>query len=421
MSHADTERISELSGHVLHTLQFTEDIVKNFPGRLAGSASCNQAGEAIAREFESHCDEHSVKRESFDFHPRACTKSIRPMVLLYCMAVVFMFLKMPPWASLCLGVSLLLFFSQIIFYKKIFDPFFPRAKGYNIRGVVEPAKEVRQQIILCGHHDAAYVFHFMALSPALYPFIVIGGILSLMLGALLSVACVILGGVPAWISWTMAAALIIVVPLWWFTTDVVSPGAGDNMIAVALASEVTRIFSESKKAGHPLLAHTRIVCLSVDAEESGLRGSMAYAARHGDEMTATKSYVLCFDTLYKADQLIFLNKDLNRTTNLSEAMARDLAHIAANLGYGARITGIPWGGGSTDAASFARAGIEATCLLAFDLNIKRLPRDFVYHTSRDTTDAIEPAMVKQALHVSVEYLLKKDSEAGRRVLSETEN
>ena len=120
------------------------------------------------------------------------------------------------------------------------------------------------------------------------------------------------------------------------------------MIAVALANEVTRIIAESKKTGNNLLNHTRIVCLSVDAEESGLRGSMAYVARHAKEMVSIKSYVLCFDTLYKADKLIFFNNDMNLTTDLSNSMANDLVSIAQKLGYGARVAKMPWGGGNTD-------------------------------------------------------------------------
>jgi aminopeptidase YwaD len=305
------------------------------------------------------------------------------------------------------------FSSQFVFYKKIFDPFFSKALGYNISGFVEPDHDVQQQIILCGHHDAAYVFHYMAISPRLYPFVVIGGVLSLLLGIGLSLTCIIMSNPPGWIPTVMAASFVLVLPLWWFTTDTVSPGAGDNMIAVALANEVTRVLADSKKSGNNLLRHTRIVCLSVDAEESGLRGSMAYVARHAKDLTATKSYVLCLDTLYNADKLIFFNNDMNLTTDLSDSMANDLNNIARELGYGARVARMPWGGGSTDAASFARGGIEATCMLAFDLNVGKLPKDLVYHTLKDTTNAIEPAIVEQAINVTIDYILKKDKEISR--------
>ncbi|MCD6280346.1 MAG: hypothetical protein J7J85_01900, partial [Deltaproteobacteria bacterium] len=64
-----------------------------------------------------------------------------------------------------------------------------------------------------------------------------------------------------------------------------------------------------------------------------------------------------------------------------------------------------------DAASFGQKGIEATCLLAFELDIKNLQEDLPYHTPKDTTDKIEPLMVKQALTIIREYILKKDREA----------
>lgn len=403
-------KISVTSEHVRHALQFTDDIVKNFSDRLAGSDSCRRAGEAIAEEFSRHCDSNSVKRESFAFHPAAFMKIVRPGVILFVIAVIFIFLKMPVVSLLCLLLSIALFSSQFVFYKKIFDPFFPKALGYNIFGIVEPDHDAKQQIILCGHHDAAYVFHYMALSPRLYPFVIFGGILPFLLGIGLSICCTIMGNPPWWIPSVMAACFVLVLPLWWFTTGTVSPGAGDNVIAVALANEVIRILADRKKSGDNSLRHTRIVCLSVDAEESGLRGSMAYVSRHAEEMASTKSYVLCYDTLYKSDKLIFFNNDMNLTTDLSDSMANDLTNIAKELGYGARVARMPWGGGSTDAAAFARGGIEATCMLAFDLNVGRLPKDLVYHTLKDTTDAIEPAMMEQALNVTIDYILKKDNE-----------
>jgi hypothetical protein len=403
-------KISVTSEHVRHALQFTDDIVKNFPDRLAGSDSCNRAGVAIAEEFSHHCDSNSVKRESFAFHPAAFMKIVRPAIILFVIAIVFIFLKIPVVSLFCLLLSLAVFSSQFVFYKKIFDPFFPKARGYNIFGIVEPDHDVQQQIILCGHHDAAYVFHYMALSPRLYPFVIFGGILPFLLGIGLSITCIIMGNPPWWIPSLMAASFVLVLPLWWFTTDTVSPGAGDNMIAVALVNEIIRVLADSKKTGNNLLRHTRIVCLSVDAEESGLRGSMAYVSRHAEELASTKSYVLCYDTLYKADKLIFFNNDMNLTTALSDSMANDLANIAKEFGYGARVARMPWGGGSTDAAAFARGGIEATCMLAFDLNVGRLPKDLVYHTLKDTTNTIEPAIVEQAINVSIDYILKKDKE-----------
>jgi hypothetical protein len=127
-------------------------------------------------------------------------------------------------------------------------------------------------------------------------------------------------------------------------------------------------------------------------------------------MTGTKTYAFCFDTLYKADKLIFFNNDLNLTVDLSDRMAHELKEIAAGLGYGVRVTRMPWGGGSTDAASFAQQGIEATCMLSFEIDITKLDADFVYHTAKDVAGSIQPRCVEQALNVIVEYVQKKDAE-----------
>lgn len=395
--------------HVESVLAFTDEIVRTYPGRLVGTSACDQAGERIAQEFAKYCDSGTVKREEFSCHPKSFLKYIRPAVAGYFLSWVAMIFK-KPWLAIS-GLSMIfsVFISQFMFYKKIFDPLFPQAKGYNVYGVIEPQGEVKQQVILCGHHDAAYVFHFMDLSPRLYPLLLVSGIVPFVLALLTALLMAVTRLNLTWLKRIVSVVSAGVVPLWWFTTDAVSPAAGDNMIATALAGEATKLFGVNKKAGNNLLKHTRIICLSVDGEECGLRGSMAYAQRHAQELKDIKTYAFCMDTLYHADKLIFFDNDLNLTVDCSRAMAQELTDIATSLGYKAKIDHMPWGGGSTDAAAFAQVGIEATCLLAFELDITKLDTELVYHTPRDTTDAIEPAVVEQALNIITTYILKKDA------------
>ena len=47
--------------------------------------------------------------------------------------------------------------SQFVFYKELFDRFYKKATGYNVVGTIEPSERVQQQIIISGHHDAAYI------------------------------------------------------------------------------------------------------------------------------------------------------------------------------------------------------------------------------------------------------------------------
>jgi Zn-dependent M28 family amino/carboxypeptidase len=180
------------------------------------------------------------------------------------------------------------------------------------------------------------------------------------------------------------------------------------MISTAVANEATRMFTDLKKQGRGALKHTRIICLSVDGEESGLRGSMAFAKANLDSLKKTKTYVFNMDSLYHKDKLIFFDNDLNLTVNLSKEMANECKEIATSLGYKAKVAKMPLGGGSTDAAAFAQKGIEATNLIAMEINPAKLEDDMVYHTSKDTIDYIQPEVVEQALNIIKEYILKKD-------------
>ena len=120
-------------------------------------------------------------------------------------------------------------------------------------------------------------------------------------------------------------------PIYRFFTGEISPGAGDNLIATAIAGEIARCFSDRKKAGQGL-KHTRVICLSADAEECGLRGSRAYVGAHRQELLATKTYVVCMDTLYWPDQLHVIERDMNGLMPLSGSLARELDEAARDQG-----------------------------------------------------------------------------------------
>jgi Zn-dependent M28 family amino/carboxypeptidase len=183
------------------------------------------------------------------------------------------------------------------------------------------------------------------------------------------------------------------------------------MIAVAIAAEIARLFGTAKKGGENLLKHTRLVFVSFDAEECGIRGARAYIKRHRQEMEAIKTYSLNMDTIYRLKELNFFDADLNSTVKLSGQMAEDCLGIARDMGYRAAISRMSPGGGSTDAAAFGEAGIEATNICAMSFNVKDYDQGWVYHTPNDYSKHIEPAAVEAVLKVVREYILRKDSAA----------
>ena len=407
---------ANISGeHVRHVFAFTDEVVENFPGRVAGSEAVRRAGLRIREELEKYCDAGSVKVDRFDIHPWSFLKYIPGLVVLYfACAALLCFAPALAWVSLAgMALGLFVFYGQFVRYWHLLDPFFPRKDAYNVYGSIEPSGEVRQQIVVSAHHDAAYVFHLLDKLPKFYALLINGGILFLVLGFLVSLAATILLLfnilLPQWIAILLLGGGIFVLPLAFFTSGQVVPGAGDNMIAVAIASEIGGLFGNIKKSGGNALSHTRLIIASFDAEEAGLRGARAFIRKHREELLNTKTYVLNLDTLYRLKYLSFLAKDLNSTVQLSQQLAQDCADISKGMGYPSTISVMSFGGGSTDAAAFGEAGIEAANICAMSFDIKEYDQGWVYHTHDDVSKHIEPEAVEAALKIIREYILKKDA------------
>jgi Zn-dependent M28 family amino/carboxypeptidase len=266
---------------------------------------------------------------------------------------------------------------------------------------------VKHQLVICGHHDAGYVFHLMDRFPRFYPLICTLNIGANVVGLILALLSALIPGFAPWSGIPAAVVGIFVIPSLFFTGKAISPGAGDNMVAVALAREVLAHFIRQKTAGSPL-SHTRIVFLSADAEECAFRGSRAWIQAHRQELSSVPASALCLDTIYHADQLVFIDRDRNMLCRLSTELAQSQVATATELGIGASVGRIPFGGGGTDAGSFAEIGIPATCLLGFELDVTKIKSDMAYHTPRDTVDAISPLAVEQCLRVMISHIEKLD-------------
>jgi len=412
----DAAKLPEIGPQqVKEAFAFTDEVVEGYPGRLTGTEACHKAGRRIKEEFEKFCDPGSVKIEEITTHPLSFLKYIPGMVVLYfaCMLLLY-FVPGLAWVSFAgLALGLFVFYGQFLVYWHLLDPLFPKAKGYNVYGSIEPSGEVRQQVIVSAHHDAAYVFQILDRLPKLYSPLLGGGVLLLVIALLVSLVAGILFcfGImlPQWVALVLIILGIFEMPFLFFTTNQVAPGAGDNMIAVAIAAGIGRLFGDARKSGNNPLKHTRLIILSFDAEECGLRGARAWIKRHLEELKKTKTYALNMDTIYKLKSLNFFDADLNSTVKLSKEMAQQCVDIAGELGYNAFISRMSPGGGSTDAAAYGEAGIEATNLCAMSFMVKDYDQNWVYHTHNDFSKYIEPEAVEASLKVVREYILRKDS------------
>jgi aminopeptidase YwaD len=396
------------------SLNRTRDWIARFGSRLAGSAGCFETGHALQRELERVCGQASL--EPFVTRPAAFNGFYRVDALIYLAGVILLLLNQPLPAALLLTLMIVAVGLEFGHYVEIYDWLYPRAECENVCAVLEPRGAATQQLIFSGHHDAAQELRFLLGNQRLYALKI------LIPDAMRMLACVtawswwggqlLAGGQPVFIP--LAKIVLVLGTYSVFTkfflfTQHVSPGAGDNLIASSLLVDLAQAFRDPQCHGVSRLEHTRLIFVSFDAEESGLRGSRAWVRAHRTELAALPTTALNFDSIYKLQDLQFLVSDLNSHVKLDGATVARCVEIARRLGYEARAAVLRFGGGATDAAELAKAGVRATTLIAMST---RLVRDgLVYHTRNDTVDAIEPEAVNACLAIAHDLALEVDRSA----------
>ncbi|MEA3392681.1 MAG: M28 family peptidase, partial [Candidatus Marinimicrobia bacterium] len=386
---------------------FTEALINKFGPRKAGSQASRDCADELHREMKGFADDARI--EEFGVHAGAFLGWIRILVSLYAVGTAFLWLSKPWITAILLFLGIIIMIFQFFLYKHAIDFLYPKKTGKNVIGVVEPEGEVKQQIIISGHHDSARIFNFYIHQPKLYTLRVMGGIGILATIFLLSTVLTFAG--LSQIFTTIVATLasvgaLIVLQLWFFASSKATPGAGDNLVSSAMAIEALRQISKNKKAGEGL-KHTRIIALSFDAEEEGLRGAYAYARRHKDEFNSIPTFLYNIDCPYFLDDLFFLTSDINGSVKLSEDLAGECAESAKKFGYPSCTKPITFLTGGTDAAELAKVGVETTTMLAMPWDNSE--RASYYHTPNDIIENVEKAAVKAGLEIFFSLVTEKDS------------
>ncbi|MHA1610698.1 MAG: M28 family peptidase [Promethearchaeota archaeon] len=374
------------------SLQETDELIKEVGARLAGSPSCQKTATIIHEKMENICDDSRI--EHFEMHPDSFLGFTKIITITFSMSLLFsiFFKKLMILGTIGLLIGLAMAVSQFILYLNIFDRFYPKKDGYNVSGVINPNGKVLQQIVIAGHHDSAHQFSFLKKYQKLYGIRIILGSLTYFLALVLNLANLfqivkinklmeVIDSNPILrISFVILQilGLVIMIPFYNFSEKIGNPGAGDNLIASMIAVNTARIISDFKKIVMPILEHTRIIILSTDGEEAGLRGAAAFVKSHMKSLHSIPTYVFNIDSIYSVNDIHFLTSDINGTVKLSKEMATQCNEFAQNMGYNSKVIPIPLGAGGTDAGEFGRAGIEATTIIAMPTDLIR--DDLVYHT-----------------------------------------
>jgi hypothetical protein len=384
-------------------------IVKTIITTIGPRPSCSDESHVTARIFEilyrAYC--HRSQLQSFTTHPAAFLGFLTLVPWIYIASVICLLLHWYVIAALGFTVANIIASHQFIFYKGTFDFLYPPKTGYNAIGIINPKKEVRQQIIISGHHDSAYEFTFMRTTPRLYRIrvasIILSMVLSLVIGWLIVVNAYWYNSHAAHIVFMAIIVLLGIanMQMLFFKSKNATPGAGDNLIASAITVVLAKFFSNYRPH------YTRLIFVSFDGEECGLKGSKAFAKEYKDLVGCMPTYQLNIDSLYKPELIKFLTSDVNGFAPLSKEFATTCVAIAQNNGHIASTFAMYPGTGATDAAPLAQGAI-ATTLIALPTEVEK--QDSVYHTTNDTVENIHTDVVKATIDIvySVIHYLDKE-------------
>ena len=391
-------------------MSFTKAVTTRWNDRLAGSKACLACADFLEESLAAFCDK--TDSQEFSVRPGSFLGYIRINIVLYFLALIALFFQQTLIAVSIASLSVLITVLEFFFYKEFVDFLFPVKKGKNVFGTIEPSDAVKQQIIISAHHDSAHIFNFLENDPSTYVRKIVSGTLAQLTMFLFSWLILILqiaGFQNATLHWILTGILTLAAlslyPLWFFYDKKGTPGAGDNMICTALAIEIGKYFAAQKASGNSL-KHTRIIIASWDAEECGLRGARAYVKKYKSELFNTKTYNFNLECMYDHRELRFLTSDLNNFVALSTDMVQKGLAVSRQLGYDIGSVAFPFLAGGTDAAEFAKAGVEATTLAAMNWTIKE--KDFAYHTTRDTVEAVDEEAVDRSIAVGIQFVLEQD-------------
>ncbi len=392
--------LAEMDVRARRALERTAAWIAQYGGRPAGSEACRLVAQALKIELERACG--SARLEVFSSRVGAFNNFYRVDALIYLLGLALLWLDQPLWAGLALTAMIAAAGLQFGWYAELYDILYPAQTCQNVSAVLEPTGEVKQQLIFSAHHDSAYVLNFLRRSQKFYGLKIIVPDAFRFLAAMTAWAWLlwqaVWGGLPPFVA---PARVLLLVGIYFVFTKFflfgpeVSPGAGDNLIASAILVELAEFFANEALPGCSSLEHTRLVFASFDAEEAGLRGSRAWVKAHRPDLESLPAFALNFDSIYRAEDLQFLRSDLNSHLKLDHALAALCRQVAAELGLTAGLAVMRFGGGGTDAAELARAGVRATTMLGMSTRVVR--DGLVYHTLGDTVEAIEPSAVQACL------------------------
>jgi len=305
---------------------------------------------------------------------------------------------------------------EFMLYFEFTEPFFRKKTSQNIIGrLTKPGtKEIKQVLILGGHHDSALEMNMLRYLGYGYYVAVATlfiGFLTLMMCNLLQLIGALSGnegllqrGTLGWISMAYPVLPSIIFAALFVGNDKnggAVPGACDNLSASALALAMCKFLVKNPEC---IPDNTEVRFISFGSEEAGLRGSRKYVERHMEELKRLDARLLNFETVAHPT-ISILTSDVNGFIKNSPEMVESVRKAAERAGVPFKVIPFPFGGGGTDSGSFSREGLKAVTLLPF-----KVPQQMVafYHQRWDRPEVLSEEPMMNVLKVALEWITARD-------------
>ncbi|MBR4800601.1 MAG: M20/M25/M40 family metallo-hydrolase [Clostridia bacterium] len=422
--------------------------------RLPGSEGENKLHDYMASRLEE-IDVKPVK-EKFVFAPHASIGGLPyagwgGIIGAVGLLLAGIFGSMSAFAGLALSFVTFVYMAglwtwlivSVFKYKTCFDWCFKHAVSHNTYGELLPKDgKYDYTVFVSGHTDTSWTLKLSASQgkagfKSVVVRLAIGavsvGIVTVLALVTFIIACVFDGvqngdNVDAMINTARASAVMSYInlfsaPLWvvgsFFLTMynektecIASPGAMDNATGIAIAYEVLKYYRENPDK---MPARCRIVDVNCGAEESGLRGSLAFTRNHKDDGMLENAYHLNVDSIADKEHFEVINGDAWLCPHFDkglEDMFVDAMKEAGIENPGKMANPV----GGCDSTPFQKNGVKSITFAAQNPEMTTY-----YHTYMDVPERFEAETVGLGLDVVLRVIDKiaAAEEAKRNAAVET--
>lgn len=387
--------------------ELIKDIINRFGGRLAGSPQEFAAQKYLMELLEGF----GATTEQQIFHaPLTARKHALKIFCIFfytCLLLYWVDIRLALFLSIA---NAILFLAYFVTYHDWLDFLFPNQRSSNVIGTLEPQNEATSTIILSGHIDSTQEFIWWYYFKQTGLHLTIGaGLLFIFLPFFYLFAALFL--LQSWdmpwgidIVWSIFALLSpITVTFFWMHGKRVVPGAQDNLSGIVVAFDTLKAFADPAQNGKSILKNTRLRMASFGSEETGLRGSTAYARAFKKQLETENAIVLNMDGIMNTKELQIVETEVMSGTHYTPQLIKGLTAAFKACGVPFQSKKLLIGG--TDAAPFIRNGLPAVSLLG--LPTDRL--DPTYHTRLDLPEYVEPAALENMKKVLMQFIQTWDS------------